>query len=291
VYHLHDPELLPAVPLLKRATDAGIIYDIHEDIRSQISRKSWIHDMAKPIVKKGYSLFEKTCLPLVDEVIVAEESYQTRYYKDASVVRNYPKIKSIPESTVNRDCSIVLAYVGLLSPRHGIKQLVEAIAFLSKQYDISMLFIGNFSSASFEKQIQETIRRFEISSSVTFTGRLPSNQAIRQVASADIGFATLHKEPNFVHSLPTKMFEYMMCRIPVVVSNVDLWESIVLTNECGLTVEPTARTEIIEATQYLIEHPEERERLGKNGRAAIESEYRWEQQARVLLQVYNKLTD
>jgi hypothetical protein len=41
-YHLHDPELLLLAPLLKKATGAHIVFDVHENIRRQIRNKSFL---------------------------------------------------------------------------------------------------------------------------------------------------------------------------------------------------------------------------------------------------------
>ena len=75
--------------------------------------------------------------------------------------------------------------------------------------------------------------------------------------------------------MPNKLFEYMAAELPIIASNFPLWEEIIEGNECGLTVDPLNPKEIAEAIEYLLEHPEERHRMGENGREAVSEKYNW----------------
>lgn len=99
----------------------------------------------------------------------------------------------------------------------------------------------------------------------------------------------MHPDPNYVESLPVKLFEYMAAGLPVIASNFPLWKEIVEGNECGLTVDPLNPKEIAETIEYLVKHPEERKRMGENGKRAVKEKYNWEQEAKKLLAVYERL--
>ena len=43
---------------------------------------------------------------------------------------------------------------------------------------------------------------------------------------------------------------------------------------------------IAEAIDYLVAHPEEAERMGRNGRRAVEHQYNWDQESQKLLAFY-----
>jgi glycosyltransferase involved in cell wall biosynthesis len=288
VYHLHDPELLVSVPILKLTTGAAVIYDVHEDVRSQISKKDWLPSVLKPMAKAGFELVERICLPIIDEIILAESSYTSRpVYQRGHIVRNFPKIESFPESQLDDEKSTKLVYIGGISRPRGAKELIELVDRIHQSHDITFQFIGDFSSNSFREEIMNGIEDRNLESFVEFTGRLPFDEAIQQVAKADIGYAILHKEPNFVGSLPTKLFEYMMCGIPVIISDVDKWKQIVSENDCGIAVSPTNISEITDATKRLINNDHERARMGSNGRVAVQSKYRWDNEAKTLLELYD----
>jgi glycosyltransferase involved in cell wall biosynthesis len=87
--------------------------------------------------------------------------------------------------------------------------------------------------------------------------------------------------------LPNKLFDYMLVGLPVVASDFPLYQEVVESNRCGLTVDPTRPEEIARALEYLIEHPREAQQMGANGRQAVLETYNWEKESRRLLQIYD----
>ena len=81
----------------------------------------------------------------------------------------------------------------------------------------------------------------------------------------------------------------MASSIPVVASDFPLWREIVENNECGLCVDPLNPKAIGEAIQYLIDNPAQAERMGGNGRKAVESKFNWPVEEEKLLDLYKGL--
>jgi len=298
VYHLHDPELLPFVPVFKNQTSASVVYDVHEDVRSQIGKKSWIPAPLKSGIRGCFDITERSILPLIDAVILAEDGYKSiPIYQDCNVVRNYPKLDAAIESRAIEQLDrqrgenepIRLVYLGGISRARGAQELVKLVDEIHSEHDLSFTFIGEFQSKEFEKTILNQVRNKGVESVIEFTGRLPFDEAMQRLLTADIGYAILHKEPNFIDSLPTKLFEYMMCGLPVIISDVDKWEHIVTEHDCGIAVSPTDIDEITTQTETLITSAQERLRLGRNGLEAIKNKFRWKNEEQTLLRVYDNL--
>jgi glycosyltransferase involved in cell wall biosynthesis len=85
------------------------------------------------------------------------------------------------------------------------------------------------------------------------------------------------------------MFEYMAAGIPVIASDFPLWREIVEGNHCGLCVDPLDSKAIALAIDWLLEHPEEAEKMGKNGQRAVRERYNWDNEAETLLAAYKTL--
>ena len=85
------------------------------------------------------------------------------------------------------------------------------------------------------------------------------------------------------------MFEYMSAGIPIITSNFPLWRKIVEGNQCGLCVDPSNPKAIGEAIQYLINNSTQAQRMGENGRNAVECKYNWPLEEKKLLDFYERL--
>jgi glycosyltransferase involved in cell wall biosynthesis len=85
------------------------------------------------------------------------------------------------------------------------------------------------------------------------------------------------------------MFEYMAAGLPVIASNFPLWNEIIKSENCGISVDPLNPEEIGNAINWLAENPKEALAMGKNGRKAIIEKYNWENEAETLVEIYKKL--
>ena len=70
-----------------------------------------------------------------------------------------------------------------------------------------------------------------------------------------------------------------------------MYKEIVDTDRCGLIVDPLDPREVAKAIEYLIEHPDEARKMGKNGKKAILEKYNWEKEGRKLLEIYARVLD
>ena len=104
-----------------------------------------------------------------------------------------------------------------------------------------------------------------------------------------IGLVTLHPIINYLDALPVKMFEYMAAGLPVIASNFPLWKKIIEGNQCGLCVAPLDPQAIADAIDYLLVHPEEAERMGRNGQKAVQERYNWGLEELKLTSLYDSL--
>jgi len=288
IYHFHDPELLPVGVILKLFIKRKVIYDVHEDVPAQILTKHWIPTVFRRPLAWFFNLAEKIAARALDVVIVATEGIAKRFSKhNPIVIHNYPDLEMLPPTlrSPTTEYERVLIYVGGISRLRGAVEMVDALACLSHIGNLHLDLIGRFEPASLEAELQ----KMPGYQRVHFLGWLPWVSAWAHAQNALAGLVLFHPAPNHTNSLPNKLFEYMAAGLPVVASNFPLWKEIVEGNKCGLTVDPLNPKEIAETIEYLVEHPEERKRMGENGKRAVKEKYNWEQEAKKLLAVYERL--
>ena len=293
VYHFHDPELLPWIVKLKRKTKAKIIYDIHENIPSQILTKLWIPRILRKPLSKFYQSKEKKILPFIDWIILAEDSYLKIYknYQNISVIKNYPLIskESFPNETEYRHKTPELVYVGGVSRERGLFEMLKTIKILKQKFNnIKLKIIGTIDTKT-KLQMNNIINSYKIKNNIIIYGKIPHPKIFNLLSQSNIGLCILHPTPNYIKSLATKILEYMIAKLPVIASNFPLWEKIVEGNDCGICVDPLKPKKIAEAIEYLIEHPSEAKQMGGNGKKAVLEKYNWENESKKLLEIYKNM--
>lgn len=299
IYHFHDPELLPIGVLLKLFTQAKVIYDVHENVRKQILNKFWLPIWSRKFFSMVYVLIERLCLPFIDRVIIAEDSYIENYKTRRNIiaVRNYPILSylehyyQIGTENQKQTYSFHVIYIGGISKLRGAVELIEALNFLKTigYSEVVLHLVGPVFPPTFKGTLDTLIRQYGFQEKVLIPGKVTYEKVFSLMAQANVGVAILHPDPNYIESLPTKLFEYMSAGLPVIASNFPLWKEIVEGNKCGICVDPLKPEEIARAIEYLLTHPEEARRMGENGRKAVLEKYNWEKESEKLVSLYKEL--
>ncbi|MDR1847917.1 MAG: glycosyltransferase [Bacteroidales bacterium] len=285
IYHCHDPELLPCCLKLKRR-NKHIIFDSHEDIYANINEKHYIPAFIKPLVSFILSIYQSYVLKRIDGVISVTPHICQRlkkYNKNTVMVTNYPIIKSanIPKQSTNR--TLVFAGGITYQWRHDI--LLDALSFCEG-------VTYNLCGSAYEDCL-EMLKQHKNWNKVNFFGVLPKNKVEELMSKSSIGIAILMYGKNVGGKNGTlgntKLFEYMEASLPFICTDFVLWKEIVQKYECGICVNPLDVQGIAKAIQYLIDNPQIAKEMGENGRKAVEKEYNWQSQERILLDFYNKI--
>jgi glycosyltransferase involved in cell wall biosynthesis len=124
---------------------------------------------------------------------------------------------------------------------------------------------------------------------VDLPGRLDLPRVEALLRDARIGLSVLQPIPNYMSNYPTKLFEYMAARMPVIASDFALYRGVVDDAGCGLVVDPTSTQAIADAIAYLLDHPEEAQSMADRGRAAALERYSWDVAKRALLNLYARI--
>lgn len=86
-----------------------------------------------------------------------------------------------------------------------------------------------------------------------------------------------------------KLFESMEAALPIICSDVPVYQEMMKKYKCGILVDPTNSDQIAEAIKYLVEHKEEAWQMGQEGRKAVKEEYSWDAQSKKYMEIINGL--
>ncbi len=287
VYHFHDPELIPVGVILK-LKGKKVVYDVHEDVPKQILTKPWIPSFLRRKVAKCASLFENIGSSFFDGVVSATPTIVGHFPGGKSVVvQNFPLLNElvVPDAMPYSHRPADIAYIGGISAIRGIREMVKAMELLPEKLGARFYLAGTFSPA----ELYDDICRMPGWEKVEFLGWQTREEVGALLGHARMGLVLFHPVPNHCESQPNKLFEYMSVGIPVVASDFPLWRQIVEGAGCGLVANPLDPPAIADAIEWLLAHPEEAEAMGKRGQEAVRNFYNWDNEARVLLNFYERL--
>jgi glycosyltransferase involved in cell wall biosynthesis len=298
IYHVHDPELLPAAAKLAKRGKI-VIFDSHENVTGQIEEKTYIPKLFRKIIAKVYSVFEKNVLKKLSGVICVSPNFTQRMKKqneNCVTVTNYPLL-SEQETALEKlsidnksnfsetsDKVFKICFPGLISEEWCHIELLTAI----KDIELEYVLCGPVHQDYFEE-----MKKHPAWKKVNYKGIVSRAQVRTNICESNLGMALCRKLPNTDYDIGTlgntKLFEYMLQKRPVCCTNFILWEEIVTKYNCGVCIEPDQPDQIEETIQWFIKHPEETKQMGERGYEAVLSEYNWSTQEKILLDFYAKL--
>jgi len=175
----------------------------------------------------------------------------------------------------------IIIYAGGLTRIRGIKEIIQAMEYIDNKDELWIL--GKWQSEKFKKECENLIGW----KYTKYLGLVSLEEVFRYMKIADIGISTLYPVKNYLISLPIKVFEYMACSLPMVISNFPFWQEIF--RDCALFVNPYNSKDIAKKISYLLDNPNKAKELGKKGRKLIKDRYSWEEESKKLLRMYENL--
>mgnify|MGYP000896340001 FL=1 len=172
----------------------------------------------------------------------------------------------------------LVGLVGRVCHEKGHMLAVQAMpSVLNRHEDTHLLFVGRFESG-FEPTIRKAVSDLGIDDRVTFTG----NRADVPRLLDAMAFSIL---PSTMEACPLAALESMARSKPLVASRVGGLAELVVHEQTGLLVEQTPE-ELAHGMAFLLEHEDERARMGENARRMIEEKFTLVQMVERLEAVY-----
>jgi len=284
IIHCNDLYTLPMGVMVKKLYNKNvkIVYDAHE-YETEVNGLSGNK-------KRFRKIMERILIHYADKVICVSDAIANEYVRlygieKPALVLNTPPYQIVEKKNFFREKlgidenQTIFLYQGGLSKGRGIEILLETF----KKTDPSniIVFMGY---GPLEALVIEAATQYD---NIYFYEAVSPSVLLGYTSSADFGILFYENNClNHYYCSPNKMFEYLMAGIPVIASNLYEMKRLVENNKIGIVAKdntPEGLKEAIEKAVLL-----DKDTLQKNIRK-VQEVYNWEEQEKVLLDLYKDL--
>lgn len=220
LYLSNDLDTLLPNYLISKIKGKPLVYDSHEYFTGVPEIQH------RPVVKAVWTRLEKWIFPKLKKVVTVNESiaqlYKSEYNTEVEVVRNISdsslpeKVKSREELGLPKDAFILINQGAGINVDRGMEEALEALNVLPA--NVILLIVGNGDAVP---GLVQQANDMGLSGRVLFKPKQPYLEMLQYTLNSDCGLS-LDKplSPNYQFSLPNKVFDYIKCGLPLVVSDV-----------------------------------------------------------------------
>jgi glycosyltransferase involved in cell wall biosynthesis len=292
VHACNPPDLLYLVAKVLKRQGARFIFDQH-DLCPELYLSRF--DRGQDLLYRGVCALERATYRAADVVISTNESYKQvarirggKKPEDVFVVRSAPVVERFHEVPVEPELKKgkphLLAYLGVMGPQDGVDYALRALAKLRDEIgrtDWHAVFVG--SGDAFDDMVALSAK-LGLANQVEFTGRIPDEDLVRYLSTADVCLSPDPLNPLNDVSTMNKVMEYMAMSKPIV--SFELREARVSAGDAAVYAPANDESAFAKLVSQLLDDPEERVRMGKLGQARVAGALSWANSAKNLLAAY-----
>lgn len=253
---------------------------------SNLLLKTAVHNLEIP------AILEKDAIKHSDAIITISQELENRLLNNFNVspdnciqVLNTPELSMF--STVDKGINNPVtrfAYHGHFSNDRNLVKLVTAfIEAVKINNDVTLFMAG--TGENFE-YISNLIHKARCENKITLYGEYKMSDYNTFLSCMDIGILPYKTNEFINHIISNKLFDYMACGKPVIVSNAEPMKRILSETQSGIVVDCEKADNITEAVINMANsYPVQ---LSKNGIHWAESKYNWEIDSNKLINFINK---
>lgn len=235
-------ELLVPAAVLKLLTGTRIYYDVQENYYLNI-----VHTKAFPWGLRGLLAAyvrckERLLAGVIDHFILAEQIYRVQlgFVKGRStIVEN----KSVYKATASRARRRAVSFLfsGTLAKSTGVLEAIYVAAKLHEaDPEITLTIAGYIPTKDDFVMIENAVEGKPFIKLIGGRSLVPHFTINRLIEGADVGIVSYPPNPAVEGRIPTKLYEYMAFRLPILAVGGFSWEGMLSQYKAGMTYQTGA---------------------------------------------------
>jgi glycosyltransferase involved in cell wall biosynthesis len=235
-------ELLIVTSLYKILFGGKIIYDVQENYYRNIAFTNTYPPLFRNLLAGWVRLKEYLTRPLIYGYLLAEKNYEKEFSftrKKSLIIEN--KTKRPDRKNWNLPITsdkIKLLYSGTISKEYGI---FEAIKLAQKLHEIdpkiSLTIIGYCANSQTLKSLKEQIQGMDYIHLKGGETLVPHQEILEEIHSNHFGLISYLPNKSTMNCVPTKLYEYLAFRLPVISQPNPIWAEMIQNYQAGIVVD------------------------------------------------------
>ena len=302
VVHIHDLPLCCLIQYIRTRFNIPVIADMYENYPFLVAEQPYMNTLFARIFlsKKRWLIKEKEWLSKPSAIICVAEEMRQRIITglfDTLPVILVPNTPSIPELKGSMSDIINIRerfsgtfnilYVGGIDSVRGIDILIKAAKFLIQFIPQFKIIIAG--DGKILPEMKQLAKSLQLENIITFEGCIAQDKIGSYISGSDVCVIPHRKSPQTDNSSPNKLFQYFYFKKPVISSNCNSIEKIILTEKCGMIYQDDLPEELAARIKYLYDNPEAGIEMGNRGYLSVVNKYNWESTVTPLLSLYANL--
>ncbi len=198
-------------------------------------------------------------------------------------LRRLKTVPPVPELKCGR--KYLVGYVGVMGKQEGIDYLLRAVQHIVRDLRRTDIHFGLVGGGTELEDMKAYARELGVADYVTFTGRVPDQQMLEMLNTADVCVNPDVANEMNDKSTMNKVMEYMALGKPIV--QFDLTEGRFSAQEASLYADKNNELDLARKIVRLVDDPDLRDRMGRFGRNRVENELEWKYEVPKLLAAYD----
>jgi len=167
--------------------------------------------------------------------------------------------------TLDLEDKFIVSYIGTHGLAHRLETVLTAAVRLKDDQRIQFLFVGDGA----EKQSLVNRARELGLTNVYFHDQIDRSEISDFYNASDLFLVPLRKADLFTRNIPSKIYEIMAARKPMIIATEGESRKLVEQSGAGIGVTPENSLELAEAIKFLLENEALRRQMGENGYAFV----------------------
>jgi glycosyltransferase involved in cell wall biosynthesis len=291
VHICNPPDLLFLVAMPLKLRGARVVFDQHDLVPELYESR---FGRGRDLLYRGVVALERLTYRVADVVIATNDSYRRvalergrKASERVFVVRSAPDVSrfagGVADPALKRGKEHLLCYLGVMGPQDGVDYALESLAKLRdiRPDDWHAVFVGGGDCFD---DMRALASRLGLDDHVTFTGRIPDDELLAYLSTADVALSPDPHNPLNDISTMNKVLEYMAVGLPIV--SFELREARVSAGDAAVYVPCNDTEAFAAAASALLDDPAERDRRGRIGQDRVAGALSWDHSKVQLLASY-----